>query len=113
MKTLFDLTSIKGEVCYLLHFDRPICDSHPTQHYLGSSIKLERRINKHEDNPDARLLQIAKERGIGFTVVKVWVGGRELEKKLKARKNAPCMCPICRAERKAKKLAAKKEEVLC
>lgn len=92
---LIDLPVDGEEVCYLLHFDRPISLDHTTQHYLGTSIKLEWRLDKHENSPDAKLLQAAKERGIGFTLVRVWPGGRATEKQLKARKNAPKLCPLC------------------
>lgn len=92
------------EVCYLLHFDRPISEDHTTQHYLGTSIHLEWRLDKHENAPDARLLQVAKERGIGFTLVRVWPGGREKEKQLKAQKNGRKLCPICQQEHKLEKI---------
>jgi hypothetical protein len=35
------------------------------------------------------------ERGIGFEVVRCWVGGRDLERRLKSRKEGPALCPVC------------------
>lgn len=79
---------------YLLHFDRPISDRHTCQHYLGSCIDLDARMHSHRTHPDARLLQVAKERGITFIVVRIWAGGRKLERQLKKLKNGRKLCPL-------------------
>ena len=93
------------EVCYLLHFDRPISNGHTTQHYLGTTTHLAKRLIKHADRPDAKLLQVAKERGIGFTLVKVGIApkgeGRKLELQLKAYHNSPKFCQCCKAKKGA------------
>lgn len=82
---------------YLLHFDRPISDKHTTQHYLGSADDLFQRIGQQRAGTGARLCQVAKERGIGFTVARIWSNKpRAFEYELKARKNAPKLCPICK-----------------
>lgn len=86
---------------YLLHFDQPISPHHTCQHYIGYCRSLRQRLKTHRENPDARLLQIAKQRGIGFTVARTWKGGRDLERQLKKRKNAGRLCPFC-MERKRK-----------
>lgn len=87
---------------YLLHFDRPIAPGHTTQHYIGFADDLTRRIQTHArgrynggGNGCARLCEVAKERGIGFTVARLWSGDRSLERRLKSRKNARRLCPIC------------------
>lgn len=80
---------------YLLHFHDKISDKHTTQHYVGYAKNLSDRIHCHETNPDARLLQVAQEREITFVVARTWKGGRELERRIKNRKNAPKLCPIC------------------
>ncbi len=85
-------------VVYLLHFDRPISENHTCQHYLGSCVDLDERVHEHRTNPDARLLQVAKERGIGFTVVRIWAGGRQLERQLKSLHNGRKLCPVCSAQ---------------
>jgi hypothetical protein len=41
------------------------------------------------------MLAAAVERGIGFTVVRTWQGGRDVERQLKRQRNAPRMCPRC------------------
>lgn len=87
---------------YLLHFERPIAPGrHTTQHNIGTADDLARRIETHRrgryygGNGCAKLCAVAAERGIGFTVARLWRGGRELERRLKARKSAPALCPIC------------------
>ena len=80
---------------YLIHFDRPISPNHTCQHYLGFAHDLEQRIAQHRAGTGSRLCEVAKERGIGFDVVAVWSGDRTLERKLKNRKNAPCLCYKC------------------
>lgn len=80
---------------YLLHFARPISDRHTCQHYLGYTTDLPTRLCLHRAGSGARLCAVAKERGIGFTLVRVWRGDRTLERALKNRKNAPRLCYCC------------------
>lgn len=82
-------------VVYLLHFSRPICPSRSTQHCLGWALDLDHRIRTHRRGQGSRLCQVARERGIRFRVVEVWKGDRSLERRLKAYKNAPKLCPLC------------------
>ena len=86
-----------AEVCYLLHLDRPLRHS---KHYLGTAKDLQKRLAKHAQGKGARMLEVCKERGIGFKLVRTWEGGRTLERKLKRRKEGPRLCPCCRAEMK-------------
>ena len=84
---------------YLLHFEKPISPNHTCQHYLGVANDLEARIRHHRRGTSkVRLLEVAKERGIDFVVARTWDGGKELERKLKGRKNSFDLCPICRQE---------------
>lgn len=81
---------------YLLHFERPISDKHTCRHYLGSADDLRYRLHQHRTNPDARLLQVAKERGIDFELARVWSNvPRSFERQLKNRHGGPRLCPIC------------------
>jgi predicted GIY-YIG superfamily endonuclease len=82
---------------YLLHFDRPISDRHTTIHYMGFAEDLDHRLAEHAAGRGARLTQVALERGISWTLVRTWDGGRNLERKLKNQKNAPRKCPVCRS----------------
>lgn len=84
--------------CYLIHFHTPIAPGrHTTQHYLGYAPKrLRDRIATQRKGQGARLVQVAIERGIGFTVVRTWQkGSRKLERQLKNQKNARRFCPVC------------------
>lgn len=86
---------------YLIHFDRPISENHTTQHYLGYAQNLEKRIeHHHRGTSGVRLFQVAKERKIGFVVVRVWEDGdKNFERKLKNGKNFPKLCPVCKKNR--------------
>ena len=83
---------------YLLHFDKPISPAHTCQHYIGYADDWEGRIEAHRAGHGARLTEVANERGIGFVVVRVWVGDRELERRIKNRKEGPALCPVCNPE---------------
>lgn len=70
---------------------------HTAQHYLGYGESVARILEQRAGSRHAaRLCQVAKERGIDFVVARIWEeGDRTLERKLKNRKNAPRLCPIC------------------
>lgn len=90
-----------ASVVYLLHFDAPIAPGrHTAQHYIGfAEVRLfGERIEEHRCGHGARLTQVAHERGIGFTIAHVWYGDRTFERRLKNRKMAPRICPICRGK---------------
>lgn len=95
----------KITVVYLYHFSEKVSDH--AQHYLGYAEDLQARDWLHQHGRGARLLQVARERGIKFWIVRTWQGDRKLERKLKNRKNAAQLCPICRA--KAAKNSIKSE----
>jgi len=80
---------------YLLHFDSPVSPDHTTQHYVGSAEDILKRISQHHRGHGSRLTQVALERGIGFTVVRLWKGNRSKEQRLKSLKCAPKFCPVC------------------
>lgn len=80
---------------YLLHFERRISPRHTTQHYLGIAKDLEARLADHASGQGARLTQVAVERGISWTVVRTWKGDRTFERRLKNRKHANYLCPLC------------------
>jgi predicted GIY-YIG superfamily endonuclease len=86
-------------VVYLIHFDQPY---YHAQHYIGTTIDLENRIRQHQlgvSYGGAHLLHAVNLAGIPWQVVRVWEGGRALEKQLKAWKNARLLCPVCIQER--------------
>jgi len=84
-------------IVYLCHFSRAL---HHAQHYLGYSDDADRRELRHRAGNGARLLQVIKEHGITFEIVRTWDGDRALERKLKRQKNGRRLCPVCN-ERKS------------
>jgi hypothetical protein len=88
-------------VTYLIHLDRPLGSDHPkgrAGHYLGTTVNLDRRLETHRAGKGSRMLAAAVQRGIGFSVVRTWPGGREVERQVKNRRNAPRLCPVCAPE---------------
>ena len=45
--------------CYLIHFERPICEGHPCQHYIGVAKDIDERVSKHHQG---NFIQAVKER---------------------------------------------------
>ena len=80
---------------YLLHFRRPIAPAHPCRHYLGYADDLAARLREHAAGRGARLTRVALERGIAWEVTRTWPGDRAAERRLKRRKEAPALCPLC------------------
>jgi hypothetical protein len=94
---------------YLIHFDTPVAPGrHTCQHYIGwTPGDILSRVAVHRTGKGARLTAVAVERGISFDVVRVWPDGdRELERRLKKRKSAPRLCPVCRDARKRARTGA-------
>jgi len=89
---------------YLIHFHRRIGNhTNPrgqAQHYLGYASRLWDRMTEHEVGNGAAIMAYLAQQGIGWSLVRTWDGGRKLERKLKNRKNASHLCPICRKARK-------------
>ena len=81
---------------YLIHFQIKL---HHAQHYLGFVERnLKQRIKKHKSGSGAKLLAALNRAGIAWDVVRVWQDGdRHFERKLKNRKKARCLCPVCGA----------------
>jgi len=80
---------------YLICLDEPLGHA---RHYSGYAKKPDcvDRLAKHGTKEGSRLLRVAKERGITWTVVQVWPeGDRAFERSLKKRGQA-AICPRCR-----------------
>jgi len=87
---------------YLLHFQE---NYKHARHYLGYCHDLTARLAQHANGNGARLCQVVKAAGISWYVSRTWEGGRDLERRLKARHNSPKLCPICRSVRRAEREA--------
>jgi predicted GIY-YIG superfamily endonuclease len=78
---------------YLIHLDTKMAHS---QHYIGYADSVAKRVKKHGTSEGARMLQVARQRGITFRLVREWWGAdRRFERKLKRRKKSSQLCPIC------------------
>ena len=78
---------------YLLHFDRPY---EHARHYTGWTADLAARLEEHRTGRGARLLAVAREAGIGWTLARTWTGDRARERQLKNEGGASRRCPECR-----------------
>ena len=87
--------SAESGIVYLLHLERPLSPDHTAQHYLGWTSDLAARAQAHRAGGGARFTEVAVEREISFCVVRAWYGGRDFERRLKRRKEAPRLCPLC------------------
>jgi predicted GIY-YIG superfamily endonuclease len=84
-----------GAGVYLLHFDRRYQHA---GHYLGYSPNIPARLREHAAGGGARLTQVVKAAGIGWTVARTWPGAtRRDERRLKRRGSSRRHCPICKA----------------
>jgi hypothetical protein len=90
--------SLVGHV-YLLHFDQKLGHA---QHYIGFAEHggLFRRLAQHEsgNGKASPLIRALIRDGGSFTLARSWIGTRNDERKLKNRRNAAQLCPICRGE---------------
>ncbi len=79
--------------CYLIHLDKPIAHA---RHYLGWSASPVTREKQHRAGNGARLLAVAKARGISWQMVRTWPGAdTRFERRLKNTANAARLCPEC------------------
>ena len=82
---------------YLLHFDKKY---HHAQHYIGfcdGKDNLESRMECHRNGRGAKLIKAITQAGIKFQIARIWENGdRNFERKLKNRKKAKCLYPICK-----------------
>jgi predicted GIY-YIG superfamily endonuclease len=79
-------------VVYLIHFNTPYQHA---RHYMGCTDRLSERLSEHRKGNGARLMEVVNDAGIKWQLARTWLGGFELERKLKARKEGPRFCPIC------------------
>lgn len=83
--------AVMGTV-YLLHFDQPYKHA---MHYIGWAADLAARLAQHGTKHGARLLQVLREQGIGWTLARTWPGDRNRERQIKNQGGASRLCPMC------------------
>lgn len=81
---------------YLLHIEPAYKHA---RHYTGYALDIEPRVNAHLHGRGARLTEVATGAGCTLILARVWPDGdKKLERRIKNRKEAPRLCPICRGE---------------
>jgi len=78
---------------YLIHFDQAVADH--ARHYVGWASDLDARLDDHRQGRGARLMEVVRERGIGWHLARTWEGTRTRERAIKARAEGPRLCPDC------------------
>lgn len=93
---------------YLIHFHRKY---HHAGHYLGfvdgGDEELQARLDRHRAGTGARLMEVITGAGITWEVTRTWIGSRRFERRLKKRKNAAKLCPVCRAAREERRTCSR------
>lgn len=78
---------------YLIHLDRPFQHA---RHYVGWAKDLDRRLAHHAAGTGARFLQVVREAGITWQLVRVWPDAdRTFERRLKKTHSVRDYCPAC------------------
>ena len=85
-------TDSREGLVYLLHLDRPYKHA---KHYTGWTSDLDARLAEHAAGRGARLLEVVKAAGIGWTLARTWQGTRTRERQLKNQGGASRHCPQC------------------
>jgi predicted GIY-YIG superfamily endonuclease len=82
----------RAGLVYLIHFDTAYKHA---RHYTGFTTDLPDRMEDHRKGRGARLMEVIKEAGISWRVVRTWPGTKDLERAIKDRHEAPRLCPEC------------------
>jgi predicted GIY-YIG superfamily endonuclease len=77
---------------YLIHLDTPYKHA---RHYTGWTTDLDARLEAHRAGRGARLMEVIKTAGISWRLARTWPGGRDRERAIKDRHEAPKLCPEC------------------
>jgi predicted GIY-YIG superfamily endonuclease len=85
---------------YLIHFSIALAHA---RHYVGyAKSDVAGRLAEHCAGAGARLTQVAVERGASLELARVWPeAGRQFERQIKRRKEAPRLCPVCAGDKAA------------
>lgn len=65
---------MRTSTVYLLHFDAPYPNGKQPRHYLGSTSKLEQRLEEHRSGDSSCLMHALHVAGIGFTLARNGTG---------------------------------------
>jgi predicted GIY-YIG superfamily endonuclease len=67
------------------------------RHYAGFTTQLQQRLDEPANGQGARLIQVILEAGLTFKLARTWQGTRTDERRIKNRKEAPRLCPVCKS----------------
>lgn len=85
---------------YLIHAESKIGNPNkPTgqaQHYMGFAKDVDLRLLRHIGGRGAAIMRAFSQANIPTRVVRVWIGDRYFERKLKNGHNRVRLCPICK-----------------
>jgi len=84
----------QDDVIYVICFEKKLKHA---KHYIGfcEDGNLQSRFARHTSGRGAKILRACNSAGIKYKIVRVMKGDRNFERKLKRRKNAKHLCPIC------------------
>lgn len=91
MTTATNVLAEPGTV-YLIHFDPAYKHA---RHYIGWARMLDARMKHHQNGTGANLTKVAVAAGSKLVLARTWKDDRNFERKLKNRKDAPLLCPVC------------------
>lgn len=79
---------------YLIHFTEKLAHA---GHYVGfAENDVAARFEDHLKGRGSRILAHLNQIGKTYMLVRIWSSGdRKLERRLKNRKDAPKLCPVC------------------
>lgn len=84
---------------YLIHIEEPIGNpghrNGQAQHYIGWAKDLDSRLKEHRAGRGSAILAHCRMLRRSWKCVRTWTGDRHFERRLKNRKNAPLLCPVC------------------
>jgi len=96
-------------VCYLIHFDKPV-NGAGHQHYIGFTSYLPDRIASHRASTSSGLTGRANRAGIPWRVVRVWRNADIASEKALKHLGGVNLCPICsKFMSKSKSIASRSE----
>lgn len=87
-----DYTDLAHGTVYLIHFDAAYKHA---RHYIGWTTDLDARLQAHRAGRGARLMEVITADGITWQLARTWPGGRDRERAIKNRHEAPQLCPVC------------------
>ncbi len=87
------MNNVPGTV-YLLHFCEPYQHA---RHYVGWASNLDARLAQHAAGNGARLTEVIRDAGIGFTLARTMPGTRSDERRVHNAGGMARYCPICSA----------------